>query len=121
MGLSLEFVAMQLDLVYVAPGFTESADNLAVKYGDGSGIAASQAIEMTGFIDQTANTGTNALPKIDAIGTKAQRDNLPLVLHNTGDGEFGGGGGSALCVHISYRVWHWAMSDDPIIIIIEAR
>jgi len=103
-GKILEFVSAVLILDYTAPGFTETADNLAVKYVDGSGVAVSQAIECTGFIDQVADTVTNALPKIDAIATKAQCENVALVLHNTGDGEWGGGGGSALRVKVAYRV-----------------
>lgn len=103
-GKSLEFIAAAFYLDYTAPGFTESADNLAVKYVDGSGVAVSQTIECTGFIDQTADTVTNALAKIDAIATKAQSENVALVLHNTGDGEFGGSGGSTLRVKVAYRV-----------------
>lgn len=102
-GKILQFLGAELILDWVTPGFTETTDNMAVKYVDGSGVAVSQAIECTGFIDQVADTKTNALPKIDVIATKAQSENVPLVLHNTGDGEWGGSGGSALRVKISYR------------------
>lgn len=71
--------------------YTESADNLAVRYVDGSGVIVSNAIETTGFVDQTGKIHTSITPKTDAIATEAQAVNKALVLHNTGDGEFGGG------------------------------
>lgn len=103
-GKVLEFVSAILLLDYTAPGFTETADNLAVRFENGSGALVSQAIECTGFIDQTADTETVALPKIDPIAAKTGCENKALVLHNTGDGEFAGSGGSALRVKVAYRV-----------------
>lgn len=90
-GLLLEFVSMQLILDYNSAAYTESTDNLAVKFVNGSGAQVSQAIEATGFIDQTADTVTNALPKIDAIVAASGAVNKALVLHNTGDGEYAAG------------------------------
>lgn len=103
-GLVLELVSAVLLLDYTAPAFTETADNLAIRFSNGTGVIVSQAIETTGFIDQTGDTSTTALAKIDAIAAKAGCENLPLVLHNTGDGEFAGSGGSTLRVKIAYRV-----------------
>lgn len=104
-GKVLEFVSAQLYFDYTA-AYTETADNMAVKYTDGSGAAVSQAIEATGFVDATADTITNALPKIDAIVAKSGSENKALVLHNTGDGEYGGGNASnAIRVKVAYRVW----------------
>lgn len=90
-GLLTEFVSMQLILDYNSAAYTETSDNLAVKFNNGSGVQVSQAIEATGFIDQTADTVTNALPKIDAIAAAANAVNKALVLHNTGDGEYASG------------------------------
>jgi hypothetical protein len=103
-GYALHFVGAQLMLDYTAPAFTETADNLAIKYTDGSGLALSDTIECTGFIDQTADTVTNAVPVKDRIAAKTASENKALVLHNTGDGEFAGSGGSALRVNITYRI-----------------
>lgn len=106
-GKVLEFISMVLLLDYGGSnGFTETADNLAVKYENGSGVAASQAIEMTGFIDQTADTMTTALPKIDVIAAKTACENKALVLHNTGDGEIAGNAANdnAVRVKVAYRV-----------------
>lgn len=105
-GKYLEFVSAQLFLDYGSNALTETADNLAVRYTDGSGTIVSQAIEATGFIDQTADTATNALPKIDAIAAKTACENKALVLHNTGDGEYGGNAGAdtVMRVKIVYRV-----------------
>jgi hypothetical protein len=103
-GYVLQFLGAQLMLDYTAPGFTETVDNFAVRFTDGSGAIVSEAIESTGFIDQTADTMTNAIPKKDAIVSKAAGENKALVLHNTGDGELAGGGGSAVRVNITYAV-----------------
>jgi hypothetical protein len=102
-GKILEFLSAHLYLDATATAFTESADNMAVKYTDGSGEAASQTIEATGFIDQTGDTMTTAWGKIDAIVAKAGCENQALVLHNTGDGEYATGTGT-MRVKVAYRV-----------------
>lgn len=86
--------------------FTETDDNLAVRYTDGSGVIVSQAIETTGFIDQSADTMTTAESKIDVIAAKTASENKALVLHNTGDGEIGGNAGNdnLMRVRIFYAV-----------------
>lgn len=86
--------------------FTETADNLAVRYTDGSGTLVSQAIETTGFIDQSADTMTTAEPKIDVISAKTACENKALVLHNTGDGEIAGNAGAdnTMRVKVFYSV-----------------
>jgi predicted RecA/RadA family phage recombinase len=102
----VEFVSAVLFLDYGANVLTESADNLAVRYENTTGALASQAIEATGFIDATADTLTNALPKIDAIVAAASGLNKALVLHNTGDGEYAGNAGAdtVIKVKVAYRV-----------------
>lgn len=102
-GLFLEFVSLALLLDFNTIGYTETADNAAVRYTDGSGVIVSQAIEMTGFIDQVADTMTMGLPKIDPIAAKAGCENKALVLHNTGDGEWAAGN-SPVRAKISYAV-----------------
>lgn len=106
-GKYLEFVSAQLFLDYGSNALTETADNLAIRYTDGSGAIVSQAIEATGFLDQTADTATNALPKIDAIVAKSGCENKALVLHNTGDGEYAGNAGAdtVMRAKVAYRVW----------------
>ena len=96
-----EFISAVPILDFTAPAFTEAGDNLVVRYTNGSGLIVSQTIETTGFIDQSADKITNALPKIDAIGMVV---NAALVLHNIGAAEFGGSGGSTLRVKVAYRV-----------------
>lgn len=104
-GAFLEFLSAVLFFDRTA-AYTETADNLQIKYVDGSGTAASQAIEMTGFIDAAADAITNALPKIDVLGVKTLFENQPLVIHNIGDGEFGGGNAAnVIRIKINYRVW----------------
>ena len=82
-----------------AGAFTETADNLQVKYTNGSGAAASDTIESTGFVDTAGD---------DMIVGRRANDcapvaNAALVLHNTGDGELGGTG-SPVRAKITYTV-----------------
>ena len=102
----IEFVSAVLKLVAGANVLTETADNMAIKYTDGSGAAVSQTIESTGFIDAAVNTVTNALPKIDAIVALSDSANKAIVLHNTGDAEFGGNAAAdaTMVVKVAYRV-----------------
>jgi len=105
-GRILEFLSATLILDYGSEVFTESADNLAVRYTDGSGVIVSDSIETTGFIDQTADTVTRGVPITDAIVTLAASANQPLVLHNTGDGEIAGNASddSVVTVYTLFRI-----------------
>lgn len=88
--------------------YTESADNLGIKYVDGSGTQASADIETTGFLDAAGDAVTFAVPHVaEPILTAAgELSNAPLVLHNTGDGEYGAGNASnTLKVIVTYRVY----------------
>lgn len=103
-GLLLEFISMTLLFDYTG-AYTESADNMGVKYENGSGVQVSDDIEATGFVDATADTVTFARKKVDGIVTKSGCENKALVLHNTGDGEYGGGNASnAIRAKVTYRV-----------------
>lgn len=102
----VELVSAVLKLEAGTNVLTETADNMAVKYTNGSGVAVSQAIEATGFVDAAVDTVTNALPKIDAIAALSVSANQALVLHNTGDGEFAGNAAAdaLMVVKVAYRV-----------------
>lgn len=102
-GRMLQFITAELILDYNSVGYTESADNMAVKYTDGSGVKVSEDIEATGFIDQTADTVTNAVFRKDTIVAASGAANKALVLHNIGDGEYAAGN-SPMRVKITYRV-----------------
>lgn len=107
-GKVLEFVSAVLLLDYGGTNvFTETADNLVVRFNNTTGVIVSETIETTGFIDQSADTLTTALAKIDAIASKAGSENLALVLHNSGDGEIAGNAANdnTLRVKVAYRVW----------------
>lgn len=101
-GKFIEFISAQLILDYNSVAYTESGDNMAIRYTNGSGVIVSQAIESTGFIDQSADTITCALPKIDAIVAAAGAVNQALVLDNTGT-DFAAGN-SPLIVKVAYRI-----------------
>jgi len=85
--------------------FTESGDNLAIKYTDDSGVAVSQTVECTGFIDATADTYTNAEPAINAIVAATGAENQALVLDNIGSNFAGNAANdNTLVVNVAYRV-----------------
>lgn len=85
-----------------AGAWTETADNLVIRQTNTTGVIVSDTIETTGFIDGTAIKATFARPKLDPIGMLLGK---ALVLHNSGDGEFGGGNAaSTLKVRIFYSV-----------------
>ena len=104
-GTVVELVGGMLFLDASGAVYTESTDNLAVRYVDGSGIQVSEDIESTGFVTVADEMATSVVAKKDAIATDAQCVNQVLVLHNTGDGELGGGNAANdLLVKVSYRV-----------------
>lgn len=97
-GFALQLIGGTVIYDYAAV-FTETTDNLVVRYTNGSGAAASAVIETTGFVDQTADQIRPIIPANDA----AIVGNAPLVLHNNGDGEFGGTG-SPMRIVVEYAV-----------------
>ncbi len=98
-GKILEFLSALFIYDYVA-AFTESSDDLNVKYTNGSGAAASTTLEATGLLDATSDQ----IRTLKALATDITPvANAALVLHNTGDGEFGGTG-SPCRVKVAYRV-----------------
>jgi hypothetical protein len=101
-GQYIEFLSAQFILDYNSIGYTEAGDNLGIKYTDAAGVQVSSTVECTGFIDQTADTITNAIPAADAIVAASAADNAALVLDNLGSNF--GAGNSPLIVKVSYRV-----------------
>jgi hypothetical protein len=71
-----------------AGAYTETDDNLVIRQTNGTGVVMSDDIETTGWLDGTAIKMSSAHLKINVIGGLL---NKALVLHNSGDGEFGGG------------------------------
>lgn len=105
-GFILQFIDAILLLDYGSNVFTETTDNFAIRMNNGSGTIVSETIENTGFIDQSADTSISVKPATSAAVAKTANDNLPLVLHNTGDGEIAGNAAndSVLRVKVTYRV-----------------
>jgi hypothetical protein len=98
-GKVLEFVSAVFIYDYAA-AYTETADNLAVRYTDGSGTVVSLTLETTGLLDATADKISTIKPLATDVLMTA---NAALVLHNTGDGELGGTG-SPCRMKVAYRV-----------------
>lgn len=97
-GYVLEFVSAMFVYDYAAV-YTESTDNLIVKYTDGSGAVASTTLETTGLLDATSDQ----IRTFKALATDVTPvANAALVLCNT-DGDFGGTG-SPCRMKVAYRV-----------------
>lgn len=109
-GKMLEFISAQFFLDYGGTNvFTETADNLVIIYAGLASPTLSGTIEMTGFIDQSADTFTRAesLPTSNnTIIAKASVENKAIVLFNPND-EIGGNAANdnVLRVKVAYRVW----------------
>lgn len=101
-GFCLIFEGGYLTFDYTA-AYTESADNMAVRFTDGSGQIVSGTIEATGFVDATADAIQPIVPLSPT--TAPSVINAALVLHNTGDGEYGGGNAAnAVNFTVYYRI-----------------
>ncbi len=98
----IEFLGATLVLNYNSIAYTESSDNMVVKFEDASGVAVSDVIEMTGFIDQTADTLTFAVPVKDPIVAATGCVNKALVMDNN-NANFAAGN-SPVDVHVAYKV-----------------
>lgn len=102
-GYMIDFIDALIAFDYTA-AYTESADNMAILRG-AAGVATSETIESTGFVDATADVAIKVSPVANVVRTKAQVDAKSLVLHNTGDGEFGGGNAANVVrVRVAYRI-----------------
>lgn len=99
-----EFVKVIVALDFGDTAWTESGDNLAVRYHDGSGIIVSDVIEAGGLATATEDTVCFAgpVPTTSGVVTEAASTNKALVLDNTGS-EWGNDGNGALVVIIYYR------------------
>lgn len=104
-GLCVEFCSALLKLVAGSEVLAEAGDNLGIKYTDASGVQVSATIESTGFIDQAANTYTNAIAAGDAIVAATGCENQALVLDNLGSNFTGNASDDAqLVVGVAYRI-----------------
>lgn len=103
-GQYLELVSAVLLLDHAGDGFAEDADNLEIHYENEAGAAATAAIEMTGFIDQVADTVLGVLPLAPVARAKTAVENKALVLTNIND-DFTDSGTttSVLRVRTAYR------------------
>lgn len=103
-GRYVEFISATMFFDYTG-AYTETDDNMQIKFTDGSGAAVSETIEATGFVDATADTIIGVQPATSAAVAKTASENQALVLHNTGSGEYGGGNAAnAVRVNVVYRI-----------------
>lgn len=74
--------------------YVVGTNDIAVRYNNTTGDIISQVVDTAGLLDQT----TDIMSYVDPVGTdsktpKADCENTPLVLHNTGAAEFTTGTG----------------------------
>lgn len=103
-GKVIELIYAVICFDYTA-AYTETDDNLLIRFENGSGAAVSETIETTGFLDATADTIMPVVKATSAAIAKTACENKALVLHNAGGDEFGGGNaGNVVRVRVAYRV-----------------
>ncbi len=105
-GIISEFIRATLFLNAGTNVLTETTYNLSFKYTNGSGVAISDTVETTGFIDQASDTYTSAVPVKDAIVAATGATNQAIVLHNIGGGEIAGNaaGDAELIIYTAVRI-----------------
>ncbi len=101
----IQIVSFLMKLKYGSAQFTESADNLILRYVDGSGLAASVEYETTSSFLVAAADGYGWIRPLEQllIGTVAETVNKGVFLCNT-SGDFGSGTGSSVEGWVTYRV-----------------
>lgn len=95
-GYVLEFLSATAIYDYAA-AFTESTDDLAVRFTNGSGAIVSTTLDTTGFLTATSDQIRTHKAIVTDVTPVA---NAALVLHNTGDGEYGGTGSQIGRAHV---------------------
>ena len=104
-GTLIEFVGATLVLNFGSNVLVESDDHLVIEYDTGAGPACSEVIETTGFIDQAADTISNAIRVKDVIGAATAMVNKNIALfNNSGDFTGNAANDTTLTVLVSYRV-----------------
>jgi len=105
-GTFVELVSIVWHLNYGSAQCTESADNLDVLYVDASGLAITTTVETTGsWLVAAADATGWTIPLATLLtGSGAQVENVPIILDNSGDGEFGDCTGSSVTALVTYRV-----------------
>lgn len=102
---ALKFMGASFKLVAGSEVLAESGDNLGIKYTNAAGVQVSQTVECTGFIDQSADTYTNAEVAINGIVAASAAENAALVLDNLGSNFTGNvSDDSTLEISTLYRV-----------------
>ena len=102
-GNAILFLGAMFKLNYGSEVFAEAGDNLGIKFTDATGVQVSDTIETTGFIDQSADTITNAVPVKDAIVAAASAEAQALVLDNLGSNITGNASNDST---VSVRVYY---------------
>lgn len=103
-GKVLEFVSM-LAIADNGTAYVVGTNDFVVRYKDGSGDIISQILDTAGLLDQTTDIMTQVMPlATDSKTPKADCENQPLVLHNSGGSELTTGTGVLRC-KVAYRTW----------------
>jgi predicted RecA/RadA family phage recombinase len=106
-GKYLEFISATLLLDYGSNVLTRpnADEDMVVRLKDGAGLAVSEATA-AGFPVAAVDQLCTIRPAATQTMTKAQAENVALVLHNDGTAEFGGNAGAdtVMRVKVAYRV-----------------
>lgn len=98
-----------LQMVAIADNGTAyvvGTNDLALRYKDETGDIIGQTIDTAGLLDQTTDIVTQAsMLATDSKGPKADVENQPVVLHNTGAGELTTGTGV-----LRVKLWYFIVT-----------
>lgn len=106
-GLVIEFIAGMVFVKYGGTNVWTNPQNLALRYKDSAGVIVSGAITAAGLVDQAGSIAETIPNVAGAIVAKANCDNQPVLLHNTGASEIAGNAANdnTLTIQASFRVW----------------
>jgi hypothetical protein len=104
-GKVIEIISASAQLIYAGTNAFTGAQNLGLKLKDNT-TSAIATITGAGWVDQTASEHQEAAFVASVINSKANSDNQPLVIHNTGAAEITGNAANdnTMRVDVVYRV-----------------
>jgi hypothetical protein len=98
----IDLISCTIFYDYGNAAYATVGNNLALKYVNGSGVAASGNLAETGFLDQTNDVWAKVLPVAVAASTAAQVENQILCLTVGTASPITGTG--LLRIHLHYRI-----------------
>ncbi len=105
-GKMLSFRGAEIIYDAGATPYTVGTNDAAIRYKDTAGDIISQTIDSAGLLDSATDVVTHVDPLgTDSKGPKADVENQPLVLHNSGAAEWTAGDGV-----VRVKIWYFIIT-----------